>query len=183
MKKFIIATIVTAISGLVLAISPAVTQYSDQETLLRAGDSVAQGDAGDCKVKYFKYSDTSVAVSNKTIALCEIPANVRIIGGAVDIDDTDGVATMVYSIGLAAKDGGGYINKPTTTADSATLFVSSAVCSNGVNDTFADIAEGDTNAGYAGFDTPVYLILNNPAGAGTVWSANFVLTGWVKYID
>lgn len=175
MKKIIGFLLVTVLSASVQAVTP--TAYSDQQTLLNAGNMVAQSDAGEVVTKYFSY--TTTAISNKTVALVEIPANTRIIGGQIAISAMGGAET--FDVGLIAKDAGGYINKPTTTADDVDLFLDGISCSNAVVDTFATISAGDSNAAYAGYDTPVYLTITAPAG-GAVWVADKAVTGFVQYI-
>jgi len=158
-----------------LAVKP--SAYSDQQTLLNAGDMVAQSDSGDVVVKYFSY--TTTALTNQSVALVGIPANTRIIGGEISIGAMGG--SEVIDLGLIASDGQGYINKPTTTADDVDLFLDGIAVSNATVDTFADIVQGDSNAAYAGYDTPVCLAITAPSGAD-VWVADKAVTGWVKYI-
>lgn len=176
MKKIIALFIMAALAVSVWAVKP--TAYSTQLVLLNGGDSVASTDVGNVVCKYFSY--TTTALTNKSVALVEIPANTRIIGGQISVGAMAGAE--VFDLGLIGADGGGYINKPTTTADDVDLFLDGIACSNAVVDTFADIVQGDSNAAYAGHDTPVYLTITAPSGAA-VWVADKAVTGWVQYID
>jgi len=175
MKKLLVLLSAFAVGLSVSAVTP--SAYSTQQALLNAGDMVAQSDSGDVVVKYFSY--TTTALTNQSVALVEIPANTRIIGGQISVAAMGG--SEVIDLGLIGADGNGYINKPTTTADDVDLFLDGIAVSNATVDTFADIVQGDSNAAYAGYDTPVFLSLTAPSGAD-VWVADKAVTGWVKYI-
>lgn len=165
--------LITLISVSAFAVKP--TDYSDQLDLLRSGDSVAITDAGGVVVKYFSHTTTAIT-NGQSVAIAEIPANSRIIGGHLSMAAHGGAQAI--DVGLIAKDGGGYINKPTTTADDTDLLLNDVACSNAVADTFCDFAAGDYD-GYAGFDTDVYLAVTANA---TAWEADKALVGWVMYI-
>jgi len=172
MKKLI--TLLALIGAVAFATTPA--DYSAQLDLSLAGDSIAQTDAGRVVVKYFNH--TTTAITNQVVALVEIPANSRIIGGHISIAAMGGTEDAV--VGLIAKDGGGYINKPTTTADDPDLFLDNLDAGSGVNDTFGDFAAGDYD-GYAGFDTDVYLTVGCESD-DDIWVAAKAIKGWVMYI-
>ena len=148
MKKGIIFTLMVLGASFALAVTP--SAYSTQQALLNSGDTVAQTDSGNVVCQYFTY--TTTALTNATVALTRIPANSRIIGGQISVAAMGGAE--VFDLGLVAVDGGGYINKPSTTADDVDLFLDGIAVSNAVLDTFGYLVDpgaiSDTNPNYAG---------------------------------
>ena len=176
MKKVLVFLASFGLALSVFAVKPAA--YSDQQTLLNAGDQVAIGDAGGIKCKYFTY--TTTALTNQSVALVRIPANTRIVDGEISIAAMGGAE--VIDLGLIGENGNGYINDTSSTADDVDLFLDGISVSNATVDTFANLVQGDSNPNYAGYDKDVYLTATAPAGAA-VWVADKVIKGWVKYIS
>lgn len=177
MKKFIVLFI--AASFALTASAVKLSAYSDQLELLRGGDSIAQTEAGLVTVKYFSY--TTTALSNATVALVEIPANARIIGGAIKSEDMGG--SEVLDLGLIGVDGNGYIDDTDSTADDVDLFLDGVANPNdsGFDTGGASGGIGESVATYASFDKNVFLAVTNPSGAA-IWVADKVISGWVMYI-
>jgi len=177
MKKWITLLAVFGMVFMASAVTP--SDYSDQLDLLRAGDSIAQTEAGKVVVKYFTH--TTTALTNGTVALVEIPASVRIIGGAIKSTDMGG--SEVLDLGLIGADGNGYINDADSTADDIDLFLDGVANPNdsGWDTGGAAGGIGEANATYASFDKKVYLAVSAAAG-DPVWVAAKVISGWVMYI-
>ncbi len=165
--------------GAISAFAVTPSDYSDQLDLLRGGDSVARTDSGEVVVKYFTY--TTTAISNATVALVEIPANARIIGGAIKSTDMGG--SEVLDLGLIGANGNGYIDDTDSTADDVDLFLDGVANPNdsGWDTGGAAGGIGEANATYASFDKNVYLAVTAPSGAA-IWVADKVISGWVMYI-
>ena len=175
MNKLFVSLISLLVAFSAFAVQP--TTYSDQLTLLNAGDTVIQADAGDVVTLYF--TETTTALTNQSCALVLIPANTRIIDGEISVAAMGGSET--FDLGLIGADGNGYINDGSSTADDVDLFLDGISASNAVADTFANIVAGDSNSAYAGHDKDVYLAITAPAG-GAVWVADKAIKGWVQYI-
>lgn len=174
MKKTLVLLVSFGLVSGALAVKP--SAYSDQQTLLNAGDSVVMADSGDVVVKYFSY--TSTALTNASVALVRIPANTRIIGGHISIPAMGG--TNKCDVGIIGADGNGYYNDTSSTADDVDLLLDGIDSAGGINDTFGDFAAADYS-GQAGYDKDVYLTATAGAGDGT-WVTNKAIVGWVMYL-
>jgi hypothetical protein len=177
MKKLLLGLFAVAFATSVFAVKP--SAYSDQQTLLRSGDFVAQADSGEVVVKYFSY--TTTALTNASVALVRIPANARIIGGAIQSTDMGGLE--VLDLGLIGADGNGYINDTSSTADDIDYFLDGVANPNdsGFDTGGASGGIGEANASSAIFDKDVYLAVSAAAG-DPIWVADKVISGWVMYL-
>ena len=177
MKKVMLFVVGLMVSASAFAVLPA--DYSDQLDLLRAGDTVAQTESGEIVVKYFTH--TTTAISNASVALVTIPANSRILGGAIKSTDMGG--SEVLDLGLIGADGNGYINDGSSTADDIDLFLDGVANPNdsGWDTGGAAGGIGETVATYASYDKDVYLAASAAAG-DPIWVADKVISGWVMYI-
>jgi hypothetical protein len=177
MKKLLLGLFAVAFATSVFAVKP--SGFSDQQTLLNAGDSVGQSDSGEVVVKYFSY--TTTAFTNQSIALIKIPANARILGGAIQSTDMGGAE--VLDLGLIGADGNGYINDTSSTADDVDYFLDGVANPNdsGFDTGGASGGIGEANASSAVFDKDVYLAVTNPSGS-PIWVADKVISGWVMYL-
>jgi len=139
-------------------------------------ESVDQSNDGRVLVKYFSYATDTVAhATNDTIILTDIPANARIIGGAINVSAMGGAQTL--DLGIKGTSGA-YITG--TTANDPDLFLDGIALTNAVADTFADARQGDANANYELGELRVYLYCT---ALGAAWTTNETITGWVKYIE
>ena len=176
MKK-VLVLLVLAVAFTASAVKPAA--YSVQQALLNAGDSVDQVDSGELVIKYFDY--TTTAISNQTVALVRIPANARIIGGALACEDQGG--SEVFDLGLIGSNGNGYINDTDSTADDVDLLMDGVAnpYDGGWDTGGASDSLNDTVATYAAFDKDVYLAITAASG-DPIWVADKSVTGWVMYL-
>lgn len=144
------------------------------------GDTLVNYNAyndGTVMAKYFSHATGNSAYSNATVYLTKIPEKSRIIGGTVSVTAMGGA--QVFSMGLAGADGSGLIGN--SISNSTSLFLSNIACSNAVVDTFANQANGDSNANYIGNTKDTYLTITAPSGAAA-WSVSNTISGVVYYI-
>ena len=177
MKKLFV---LFAAFGIVLsasAVKP--SDYSDQLDLLNSGDSVAMTDSGEVVVQRFTY--TTTALTNASVALVRIPANSRILGGAIKSTDMGG--SEVLDLGLIGANGNGYINDADSTADDIDLFLDGVANPNdsGWDTGGAAGGIGKADATYASYDKDVFLAVSAAAG-DPIWVADKVISGWVMYV-
>ena len=179
MKKIIAFSIMAAIVASAYSAGVKPAAYSVQQALLIAGDSVAQTDSGEVIIKYFSW--TSTALTNQTVALVRIPANTRIIGGAIATEDMGGGEVM--DLGLIGVNEDGFIDNTDSTADDTDLFMDGVAnpFDTGWDSGGASSGLADTVATYASFDKDVYLALT-AADGDPVWATNKTVTGWVMYL-
>jgi len=177
MKKILVLLVGFGFVLSASAVKP--SAYSDQQTLLRAGDTVTQADSGRVNIKYFSY--TTTALTNASVALVRIPANARILGGA--IQSTDMAGAEVLDLGLIGADGNGFINDTSSTADDIDYFLDGVANPNdsGFDTGGASGGIGEANASSAIFDKDVYLAVSAASG-DPIWVADKVISGWVMYL-
>ncbi len=177
MTKYITLVLVALLALSAQAVTPSF--YGVEEALLNAGGSVAIGDSGEIVIKRFTY--TSTAMTNATVALVRIPAHSRIIGGTLKVEDMGGTET--HDLGLIGANGNGYINDTDSTADDVDLFIDNGASPADSGWDTGGVAGGigEADATYAAYDKDVYLTLTAPSG-GDIWVADKAISGWVMYI-
>ena len=126
---------------------------------------------GRVRIQYFTKTFAAEA-SGTSIALCIIPAGARILTGGIIASATLANSATI-AMGLAGKDGNGFINKGGTTSDSTTMLKAAA-------------ALGATMTGFAltqalnfglELDKECYLTMTTGTGAVTTE----VVSGYLMY--
>jgi len=167
MKKYILTLLIGILAGTLFAANYESDTFGTKD----------QSNNGRIIAEYFSYATGTTVHTNDTIVLCRIPENARIVDGEIDVTAMGGSQT--FDVGLMGADGSGYYTG--TTANDVDLFLDGISCSSAVADTFASIAEDDTNAGFELGGRPVYLTITAPSG-GASWTTNETIRGVVYYI-
>jgi hypothetical protein len=120
--------------------------YGAELTSILAGTQVNVYDCGGrVRMKRATYTvPAGTIAASKKIALCLIPKNARVIGGAIQHSAMGSGRTL--DLGLVGADGTGYLD--TGVADDLDMFLASIDVSGAGQDTFAELALGDSNAMY-----------------------------------
>ena len=154
--------------------------YSDQMTNRIATPPVMEEpyeDSGKVRVKRFTYTVPTGNIAAETeVALCAIPANCLIIGGACKFAALS-AGGGTSDIGIAGADGSGYYTG--TTADDPDFFLDGIDTTATAGDTICEVSVNDLNSPY--LTTKEVVITATPKTA--VWSATRVLSGFIKYVE
>ena len=149
--------------------------YSAQMDNVNSGSVNDPWDAGN-GIKYAAFDftvPTGGTADTSVVGLVEIPARAKIVGGAISQD----ALGNTLDLGLVGADGNGKIDADGSTSDDTDMFLDGIDTSSASQDTFAELAQGDSNAGYE-TDKRVLLV----AVAAGAWTAGKKLTGFVKYV-
>jgi len=123
------------------------TANSAELPRILAGEVVeVNEDGGRIRMKRATITASAALAADSTIALCILPKNARIIGGAIQFSAFGAGRTL--DLGIVGADNSGYIDDDNSTADDVDFFLDGIDVSAAGQDTFAELAQGDGNAHY-----------------------------------